>query len=102
MYHGSAGADGVDVHRVVLSAPQKGSALPWWSGSPVFALCFKQVGGEAVSLYHRASCVPVCTTLSLGCRLHPEVNGRSVLGFPWPGGHLEEGQTWDDETGLNC
>lgn len=94
-------------HRAVQLAPQKGSALPWWSGSRVFALCFKQVGGEAVSLDCRASCVPVRITLLLGCRLHPEVDGRSVLGFPWPGGYLEEDQTWDDETGgkrpcLNC
>ena len=41
--------------------------------------------------------VPLCHW-DVICILRSQHNG-SVLGFPWPGGHLEERQTWDGETG---
>lgn len=79
-----------------LTAPQ--TALPWALGSLLFVLaemgerlfCWttEHLVGQFIQLWHQDA---ICTL-----RSQP---GRSVLGFPWPCGHLEEGQTWDGEIG---
>lgn len=79
-----------------LTVPQNSSALPWTPGALFFVLsemwerlfCWstEHPVGQFIQFCHQDA---TCTL-----RAQP---GRSVLGFPWPGGHLEEGQAWDGE-----
>ena len=56
-------------------------------GERLFCWTAEHLVGQFVPLCHR----------DLICILRSQL-GRSVLGFPQPGGHLEEGQTWAGET----